>query len=113
MLVRWIATTFAKFEYDEGKQTTASHAEPAEAMVTDNNEPKSVGRPDKSKDDLRKAWGELLLTTPTVNLAAQNYVRQVNTGRNDLQQAWTCIHEILIVICVISCPYSTCPTHFQ
>ena len=37
-LVRWITTTFVKFEYDEGNQTTVSHIEPPEAMVTDNKQ---------------------------------------------------------------------------
>ena len=60
---------FENFEYDESRSTAASHSEPPEALVTDNDEPKPAGRPDKRKDDLKKL-GEELRTTLTVNLGA-------------------------------------------
>jgi DDE superfamily endonuclease len=70
---------FENFEYDESRSTAASHSEPPEALVTDNDEPKPAGRPDKRKDDLKKL-GEELRTTLTVNLAARAYVRPQQAG---------------------------------
>ena len=70
---------FENFEYDESNLTTASHSEPPEALVTDNDEPKPAGRPDKRTDDLKKL-GEKLRSTLAVNLAAKGYVRPTQPG---------------------------------
>jgi hypothetical protein len=70
---------FENFEYNESGSTTASpHSEPLESLVTDKNEPKPAGRPNKWKDDLKKL-GEELQMTLTINLAAKNYVRPQQT----------------------------------
>ena len=70
---------FANFEYNECNSTTVSHLEPPEALVTDNDEPKPAGWPDKQKDDLKKL-GEQLQMTLTMNLAAKGYVRPTQNG---------------------------------